>query len=377
MRQVIVGLATIVVLAAGCGPTVNKRSYVRQLTFLCGQVNLALADVDPAEEPERFANQFTQLLSQIRGMQAPEEDGAVLRRLVAAFERTRDRFVAAQEADARGDGAVADAEADAGMERLGQTSDIATEYGMPPLTECDETATLAPSPPPATPSGEASPPGSDEAGSEGPPPTAPAEVAGWRRVADLGVARQQFAATNLDGAVYITGGLLRTRATRSVEVLDSAVGQWRSAPRLPVALHHHMAVAYDSALVVLGGWRFDGGDPTGRVSDRVFILRPGASAWDELPRLRRPRAAGAAAVADAWSGRRRCSTGAIGRTRRRSRRAASTSPRHPTGATSTSPAAGTSARRPTSPPWSAMTHAATVGAGCGPCRPLAAACTAT
>lgn len=297
MRRVLIGLVTVLALAAGCGSAVDKRSYIRQLTFLCGQTNLALADVDPGEEPARFANQFTQLLAQIRGMEAPEDDGAVLRRLVASFEQTRDRFLAAQEAQGRGDEAVAVAEADAAIDRLEQTSDIATEYGMPPLTECDETATLAPAAPADGPSDDTSPPPGDAAQTEIAPSAGPTETAtGWQRAADLDLARQQFAGADVDGAVYVTGGLLRRRATRRVDVLDQTLGQWRSAPRLPVALHHHMAVAHDGALVVLGGWQFDGQDPTGRVSDRVFVLRSGASAWDELPRLRRPRAAGAAAV---------------------------------------------------------------------------------
>ena len=45
---------------------------------------------------------------------------------------------------------------------------------------------------------------------------------------------------------------------------------------------------------MIGGWIPKGSDPSAEISDRVFALRDGS--WVELPSLRRPRAAGAAAV---------------------------------------------------------------------------------
>jgi non-specific serine/threonine protein kinase len=55
-----------------------------------------------------------------------------------------------------------------------------------------------------------------------------------------------------------------------------------------------MAVSYAGNLVVIGGWLPSPSDPEAVVSDQVYVLRNGA--WDVLPSLRHPRAAGAAAV---------------------------------------------------------------------------------
>jgi N-acetylneuraminic acid mutarotase len=55
-----------------------------------------------------------------------------------------------------------------------------------------------------------------------------------------------------------------------------------------------MVVTYKGELVVIGGWIPEGSDQSAQLSDRVFALRDGR--WAQLPSLRRPRAAGAAAV---------------------------------------------------------------------------------
>jgi non-specific serine/threonine protein kinase len=108
-------------------------------------------------------------------------------------------------------------------------------------------------------------------------------------------ARQNMASTVLDGTVWVVGGLAAdSRGSRQVEGYDPVINGWKSAPELPVRLHHQMAVTYKGELVVIGGWIPKGSDPSAQITDRVFALRNGR--WAELPSLRRPRAAGAAAV---------------------------------------------------------------------------------
>ncbi len=117
----------------------------------------------------------------------------------------------------------------------------------------------------------------------------------WRRLAAMPSARQNMAGTVLDGTIWVVGGLgAGSTASHRVEGYDPVIGGWKSAPALPVRLHHEMVVTYKGEIVVIGGWIPQGSDQSAQVSDRVFALRGGK--WVQLPSLRRPRAAGAAAV---------------------------------------------------------------------------------
>jgi non-specific serine/threonine protein kinase len=83
-------------------------------------------------------------------------------------------------------------------------------------------------------------------------------------------------------------------ALRSVDAFDTAIGQWKTGPQLPVPLHHAMAAAYRDRVVVMGGWIPEGSNLSAVSSNRVFTLR--GERWGELPRMRTPRVAGAAAT---------------------------------------------------------------------------------
>jgi non-specific serine/threonine protein kinase len=134
---------------------------------------------------------------------------------------------------------------------------------------------------------------------EAPPVPAPppaVEAGPWRVVRDLPTARQQVAGAVTDGTLWVIGGLVGDSASAKVEGYDPAIDTWKSAPDLPLPLHHAMAVTYRGELVVLGGWTPQGANLSGTASNRVFALRGGT--WSELPPLTRPRAAGAAAVVD-------------------------------------------------------------------------------
>jgi non-specific serine/threonine protein kinase len=108
-------------------------------------------------------------------------------------------------------------------------------------------------------------------------------------------ARQNMASTVLDGTIWVVGGLESgSSGSRRVEGYDPVINGWKSAPDLPVRLHHEMVVTYKGELIVIGGWIPKGSDPSAEVSDRVLALRAGR--WVQLPSLKRPRAAGVAAV---------------------------------------------------------------------------------
>jgi serine/threonine protein kinase len=117
----------------------------------------------------------------------------------------------------------------------------------------------------------------------------------WRRRAPMPTARQNMGGTVLDGTMWVVGGLAAgSVASDRVEGYDPVINSWKSAPDLPVRLHHEMVVAYKGEMVVMGGWIPQGSDQSALVSDRVFALRDGR--WVPLPPMHRPRVAAAATV---------------------------------------------------------------------------------
>ncbi len=148
--------------------------------------------------------------------------------------------------------------------------------------------------------------GGDEPGSEPggdvaalpAPDTRPASD--WRQLQPAGTARQQAPAAVVSGTAWVVGGLRdgpggTPVALRSVEAFDTTIGQWKTGPRLAVPLHHAMAATFRNQVVVMGGWIPEGSNLSATASNRVFSLR--GERWVELPRMRSPRVAGAAAAA--------------------------------------------------------------------------------
>lgn len=287
MRRLLAGMVAALLLTVGCNTAVEKQDYLLSIITLCAHLNNRLEGTQPSKAPGRYASELRGLVDEARDMQAPEQNRNVLRRLLNSFSATADRFAGAAEARQRGDEGVATAEVDAANERLAETSTIAQEYGMPPLSECAEHTE---SPPPAAAS-PASPAPS------GPPASEASDgAAEWRTLGEADLRRQQVAVAEVGGLIYVAGGIRNRTGTRQVMALDPTVDAWRHVPDLPIRVHHAMAVNYRDELVVLGGWMPRGNNVNAVTSDRVFVLRFGE--WDELGRLNRPRAAGAAAVVD-------------------------------------------------------------------------------
>jgi hypothetical protein len=115
----------------------------------------------------------------------------------------------------------------------------------------------------------------------------------WQRRTPAPTARQEVASASLDGRVWVIGGLTSEGASNVVESYDPATDRWAAGPSLPIAVHHAAAAVYHGEIVVLGGF-VDASSLYAQATDRAFALRGGA--WVELPRLRRPRGAAAAAV---------------------------------------------------------------------------------
>src|SRR5947209_1527037 len=117
----------------------------------------------------------------------------------------------------------------------------------------------------------------------------------WAPVANAPSPRQELASAVDDGMVWVLGGLNGNASTAAVESYDPAANAWKPGPDLPLPLHHEMAATYKGEVIVAGGWVPEGGVLNAKTSDQVFALRGGK--WVELPHLKHPRSAGAAAVA--------------------------------------------------------------------------------
>ena len=118
-------------------------------------------------------------------------------------------------------------------------------------------------------------------------------AAAWQARSPAPTSRQEVASASLDGRVWVIGGLTSAGASSVVESYDPATDRWAAGPSLPIAVHHAAATVYKGEIVVLGGF-VDASSLYAQATDRAFALRDGA--WVELPRLRRPRGAAAAAV---------------------------------------------------------------------------------
>jgi N-acetylneuraminic acid mutarotase len=109
----------------------------------------------------------------------------------------------------------------------------------------------------------------------------------WREFSSAS-ARQEVAAAVVGGKIYVVGGLVADGgATDMAEYYDPADQTWNLLPVLPIKVHHAMAAELDGKLMVLGGF-VSGGAAT----DRTFILE--GNTWQEGPRMRHARGAGAA-----------------------------------------------------------------------------------
>lgn len=114
----------------------------------------------------------------------------------------------------------------------------------------------------------------------------------WTQGAPMPTARKQLAnaTINLNGKIYVVGGVSNGTPTDTVEVYDPQSDSWRSVAPLPLALWRTSAAALDGKLYTFGGYRATAGFPF-NPTERVFAYDPEADAWSEKAPL--PAARGA------------------------------------------------------------------------------------
>jgi serine/threonine-protein kinase PknK len=123
-------------------------------------------------------------------------------------------------------------------------------------------------------------------------PTTQAPAA-WKPITNARVSRDAAATTQVDGTIWIFGGIRSDGAiTGMQEGYDPVIDSWKGGDDLPVPVQRAMAVNWQGNPVVLGGLKTVGGKNV--ATDQVW--RVVNSRWVELPHLLQPRAAAAAAV---------------------------------------------------------------------------------
>jgi N-acetylneuraminic acid mutarotase len=122
--------------------------------------------------------------------------------------------------------------------------------------------------------------------------TVSANAERWSTLAPLPVPRQETAVAELNGRVYVVGGMLSDGSTTAtVEAYDPATDQWTTVAPLPAPRHHTNAAAVAGKLYVLGGLVGFQFAPV----DTVFEYDPASDRW--ATRASMPTARGAMGIA--------------------------------------------------------------------------------
>ncbi|NJO84878.1 MAG: hypothetical protein HC828_20345, partial [Blastochloris sp.] len=113
----------------------------------------------------------------------------------------------------------------------------------------------------------------------------------WRSLANKPTPVTNAQAAVVNGLVYVPGGELQDGTTTNVvEVYDPVQGTWSTAPDLPTPRSGYGLVAFEGQMYLLGGT--DGET----IHDEVYVFDPDSESWSQETTLPTPRAYGGAAV---------------------------------------------------------------------------------
>ena len=115
---------------------------------------------------------------------------------------------------------------------------------------------------------------------------------GWVDRAPNQEARQEVAVTELQGRIYLIGGIANRIISNTVERYDPVADTWSRVAPLPERLHHTTAVALNNRIFVIGGYNSLAFVPV----TSVYIFDPTTNEWTQGPALPSPRGALACAV---------------------------------------------------------------------------------
>ncbi len=76
----------------------------------------------------------------------------------------------------------------------------------------------------------------------------------WRSLPPVPTSRQEVGIAELDGIVYVIGGLVTGAASTALEAFDTESGEWVSLAAFPEALHHVAAAEAGGRIFSIGGF---------------------------------------------------------------------------------------------------------------------------
>jgi N-acetylneuraminic acid mutarotase len=114
----------------------------------------------------------------------------------------------------------------------------------------------------------------------------------WFQLAPVGEARQEIGVAELDGKIYLIGGLVANAVTRTVEVYDPELDKWSFVAPLPEPLHHTSAVGLNGRLYVIGGYNTLSFNPV----SSAYQYDPISNSWSAIASLPNRRGALASVV---------------------------------------------------------------------------------
>jgi N-acetylneuraminic acid mutarotase len=119
-----------------------------------------------------------------------------------------------------------------------------------------------------------------------------AQQGSWVRLAPVGEARQEVAVAEVNGKIYLVGGIGAGISLRSVEVYDPKIDRWSFVAPMPETLHHTSAVGLDGRLYVIGGYNSLSFNPV----NSAYRYDPDTNQWTQIASLPSRRGALASVV---------------------------------------------------------------------------------
>lgn len=116
----------------------------------------------------------------------------------------------------------------------------------------------------------------------------PAAAADWITGAAMPTARSEIVAVNLDGTIYVAGGIAPGEAAAAFEAYDPRTNIWRELAPLPMPVHHMGMAAAAGKIYVSGGYRSMAFRPDVRA---LWEYDPADNSWERKALMPQPRAA--------------------------------------------------------------------------------------
>jgi N-acetylneuraminic acid mutarotase len=104
------------------------------------------------------------------------------------------------------------------------------------------------------------------------------EAGNWEPVAQLDLPRSEYAATVLNGAIYVAGGF---GAESSFDRYQPAEDAWERLADLPEPRHHLALIAFSDAIYLAGGLNAEANS----AESNFWRYEPGSNRWDALEPL--------------------------------------------------------------------------------------------